>query len=197
LICVQNNGKVKWYRSTDCLWSSAAHIENKVSVDISWAGLETFFVDFLGVAALDIHMVYDDLKWKAESVEASIDQIKQNLRAFNTFLVGTTERLDPEPILKGSLFPVRFLDGHVELCSAETEFAIVDRKHLGDLFDKKAKLLDFSLAEVNELKPFFCWTGLESRYLSAVVKEVTVAAADLRQQSPKHPFKTKAYALSR
>lgn len=143
-------------------------------------------------------MVYDDLKRKAESVEASVDQIKQNLRVFNTFLVGTTERLDPEPILKGSLFPVRFLDGHIELCSAETEFAIVDRKHLGDLFDKKAKLLDFSLTEVNELKPFFHWTGLESRYLSAVVKEVT--AADLPpqgQQSPKHPFKTRAHALSR
>jgi hypothetical protein len=173
-------------------------MKNKVSIDISWAGLETFFVGFLGVAVLDIHMVYDDLKRKAESVEASVDQIKQNLWALNTFLASTTERLDPEPILKGHLFPVQFVDGHVELCSTKTDFAIVDRKHLGDLFDKKAKLLDFSLTEVNKLKPFFRWTGLESRFLSAAVKEVTVANLPLQeQQSPKHPFKTRAYALSR
>ncbi len=142
--------------------------------------------------------MYDDLKRKAESGEASVDQIKQNLRAFNTFLVSTTERLDPKPILEGSLFPVRLVDGHVELCSTKTEFAIADRKHLGDLFDKKAKLLYFSLTEVNELKPFFRWTGLESRFLSAAVKEFTVAELPPQgQQWPKYPFKTRAHALSR
>lgn len=63
----------------------------------------------------------------------------------------------------------RFDDGGYGL----PPFGIVDRQRLGDSFSGKAMPLDSSLEEARLLKPFFAWTGLESRHLSNMVKEIT------------------------
>jgi hypothetical protein len=158
-----------------------------------------FFVDFLGVATLSLQMVYEELKEKGASDRTTVPQVKETIWAFNSFLAAERELPDPEPILNGKLFPVKYPKGPTRLHSAKIAFAIVDRKPLGDAFRDKAKFLDFSLDEVRQLKPFLKWAGLEERYLSATVKEVTAMEGDGQGpiSSPERDIKKKAHALFR
>ena len=90
-------------------------------------------------------------------------------------LASSTPTSSPRKIPESRVFPVKYADGQVALRTTKIKFGIVDRRHLGDSFAGKANLLDFSLEEVRLLKPFFAWTGLENRYLSKIVKEISQA----------------------
>ena len=65
-------------------------------------------------------------------------------------------------------------DGEIKLVSAtESEFVIIDREFLMAQFEGKIKLLDCTLSEVRQLRPFFEWANLEQRYLSRTVNKIT------------------------
>lgn len=187
-----------WYKVSQCLWSSATQIRGKVTLNDQYTDMKGFFVDFLGIATLTLQMVYDELKEKGTSKRATVAQVKETLWAFNSFLSAERELPSPEPILKGRLFPV-YDKGQVELQSAETTFAIVDRKPLEDAFRDKARLLDFTLDEVRRLKPFFQWADLEPRYLSTTVKEVSALEGGYQVpiSSLERDIRRKAHALFR
>ena len=101
-------------------------------------------------------------------------EIKDTLWVFNSLLLGQNPLLSPRQILESRIFLVRYPNGQVELRTSRTDFAIVDRQRFGDAFADQAKLLDFRLDEVRRLKPFFQWAGLEYRYLSSMVKEISL-----------------------
>ncbi|OCK73843.1 hypothetical protein K432DRAFT_364328 [Lepidopterella palustris CBS 459.81] len=199
LIFVPAGGDHGWHKASPCLWSSATQIRGKITISDHYASMKTFFVDFLGIATLSLRMVYDELKEMGASDRTTVTEVKETLWAFNSFLSAEKELPKPEPILNGRLFPVRYPDGHTELRSAETPFAIVDRKPLGDAFRGKAKLLDFTLDEVRRLKPFLQWARLEPSYLSTAVKEVSALEGDgqVPISSPERDIRKKAHALFR
>ncbi|RGP70137.1 hypothetical protein FSPOR_4249 [Fusarium sporotrichioides] len=196
-----NIGNVsRWCTVGECLWSSATQIQGRVALNNLYPDLEDFFVNFLGVQELTLSMAYDELKeMGTRDPSPPIAAVKDTIWALNSLLV-TADRLpDRRPVLKGTVFPVKYPNGSVKLQSGRTEFAIVDRKAMGDIFGTQAKTLDFTLDDVRRLQPFVSWLNMESRYLSTSVREIsTVANGRMdKLQSSDREIKQKAEGLYR
>ncbi|CAF3557216.1 unnamed protein product [Fusarium graminearum] len=200
LICFKFGNVSRWYTVSECLWSSATKIRGRVALNDLYPNLEDFFVNFLGVQELTLSMAYDELKEMGTRIPCPpIDAVKDTIWALNSLLV-TADRLpDEKPILKGAAFPVKYPNGSVKLHSGRTEFSIVDRKALGDIFGARAKTLDFTLDEVRRLQPFLSWLNMGSRYLPASVREISTVASESmnKLQSPDREIKQKADGLYR
>lgn len=193
---MRQKGVPGWYRASDCLWSSETAIRGKVTLDESYEELKDFFVHRLGVKSLTLQMVYDELK---QSPNNSPEDVKVAIRSLNEFLQAEAVYLDPEPIRKAKVFPIRYPNGTVSLGSIDVGFAIGDRDKLKTAFEDRISLLDFDLEDIRRLKPFFCWLGLQNRYLSNCVKEETSISTDRGRPilSGKRFLKAKAYYITR
>ncbi|KAK2934816.1 Histidine kinase/HSP90-like ATPase superfamily [Fusarium oxysporum f. sp. vasinfectum] len=196
-----NIGNVsRWYTVGECLWSSATQIRGRVALNDLYPDLEDFFVSFLGVQELTLDMAYDELKEMGSRVPPpSVAAVKETIWALNSLLDTTADPPDEEPIFRGTVFPVRYPNKSVKLQSGRTQFAIADRKALGDIFAPQAKMLDFTLDEVRRLRPFLSWLDLESRYLSTSVREISTVAGGLmdKLQYRDREFRQKADGLFR
>ena len=204
MIFVPKNGQPSWHKSTDCLWSSSAEIQGKAVLNDHYEDLKGFFVGKLGVQTLTLQMIYDELRQAHQQHERTVYDIKNVIWSFNSFLLSQTRQqpqLDPQPVLAARVFAVKYPGGEKRLLSAtDNEFAIIDRDYMATGFEDKIKFLDYTLAEVRQLKPFLEWANLESRYLSRSVKEITSVSdgASARNIStPRRDVKRKAYALLR
>lgn len=192
-------GPQKWYKLSQCLWSAPTSIRGKINLSTVYGGeLEDFFLNKLGVRKLDVDVVYQELL-ELDLKEATVDHVKDLLWTMNSQLELDTPKGSAENLLKRPIIPVRDVGGRVSLQSCNTEFAIVDRKTLDEIFGRRVKVLDFTTNEVCQLRPFIKWAGLEDRYLSRLVKEtsvlnsgVKVPISDLTQDISK-----KAYGLLR
>ncbi|KAJ4027908.1 hypothetical protein NW752_000157 [Fusarium irregulare] len=196
-----NAGNVsRWYTVSECLWSSATQIRGRVALNDLYPSLDDFFVGFLGVQELTLDMAYDELKEMGARVPSPpIAAVKETIWALNSLLSSTEHRPDEEPVSRGAVFPVKHPNGSVKLQSGCTQFAIADRKTLGDIFGPQAKTLDFTLDEVRRLRPFLSWLNLESRYLSNSVREIsTVSGGSMdKLQSPDREIDQRAECLYR
>jgi len=196
-----NAGNVsRWYTVSECLWSSATQIRGRVALNDLYPDLEDFFVSFLGVQELTLGMAYDELKEMGARVPSPpIAAVRETIWALNSLLPSTGHLPDKEPVFRGAIFPVKYPNGSVKLQSGCTQFAIADRKTLGDIFVPHAKTLDFTLDEVRLLRPFLSWLNLESRYLSTSVREIsTVAGGGMEKlQSPDREINQRAEGLYR
>jgi len=159
-----------------------------------YADLESFFVNDLGVKTMTARMVYDKLK----GTDLSLEDAKQTLHTFNSLLlVSVRDEFDPVPILEQKVFPVRFPKGEVRLQTGGSDFALIDRQSLGDDFRDVARFLDFNVDDIRTLQPLIKWTGLDDRYLSKAVKEISSVAPDETRpiSSPNRNIHSKAQAL--
>ncbi|KAM7185751.1 hypothetical protein V8F20_011688 [Naviculisporaceae sp. PSN 640] len=205
LIFVNKNGQPSWHKTADCLWSSTAEILGKATLNDHYEDLRSFFVDVLGVQTLTLQIVYDDLVESRPQRPRTVNDIKNTIWSFNSLIQTEPDmrrQLDPEPVLKASVFPVRYPgDGGKRLVSAkDVEFAIVDREHLAGRFEGRIKFLDYDLAEVRRLQPFLEWCNLGHRYISRSVKEITSVSSGQtgRSISNSHrDIKRKAHAILR
>ncbi|KAH9997392.1 hypothetical protein F4779DRAFT_606565 [Xylariaceae sp. FL0662B] len=188
-----------WHKVTACLWSSATIIPGKTTLNYCYPEMKTFFVDFLGVSTLTLEVAYEALKKKGLSDRTTVSEMKQELWQFNSLLSTSKNTLDPKPVLEGRTFPVKLPDGSVQLLSTSTDFAIVDRKALGDIFSTMAKMLDFTLDEVHRLEPFLQWAGIDDRRLSVKVAEITTPTdnGEFSVRESNRNIKSRAYALCR
>lgn len=187
----------QWFKPSQCLWSSPTSIRNKINLSSIYdSKLEKFFVETLGVRRLDANLVYQELL-ELSAGEATVDQVKDLIFTLNSQI--ETEENDSVEFSRLPILPVRDFGGNVSLDANGTGFAIVDRKKLHDIFRGRVKLLDFSLEEVCQLRPFIRWAGIEGRYLSRLVKETsTLNSTDKRPISdPYQDLKKKAYGLLR
>ncbi|KPM37810.1 hypothetical protein AK830_g8763 [Neonectria ditissima] len=189
-----------WYSIAQCLWSSATQIQGRIPLNDLYPDLETFFVGSLGVQELTIQMAYEELREMGTREPApSVAKVKETIWAFNSLLDSEGFFNGAQDIVSGRIFPVRYPDGSVMLQTSRTQFAIADRKALREIFRPRAKLLDFSLDEVRRLKPFLEWLDIESRYLSAMVREIsTVSGGRMdRLRYPDREIRQKAHAFFR
>ncbi|KAF5251673.1 hypothetical protein FANTH_3283 [Fusarium anthophilum] len=165
LIFLRQDDGPKWYKTSDCLWSSTAPIRGKVTLDETYEDLKELFVAKLGVKSLTMQMVYDELR---QSPESSVEDIKVALFSLNDFLQIEDGNWDPEPIRAAKIFPVVYPDGTTALRSMDVGFAIADRGNLRSKFADQIALLDFELEDIHRLRPLFSWLKIQQRYLSRV-----------------------------
>jgi hypothetical protein len=190
-----------WRRPSACLWSSATTIDGKAAINTLYPELEQLFTTVLWVPRMTLAMVHEELLGAAASGNASTERIKQLLFTFNSLLAGGSKPPPPGLLLKCRLFPVRLPGGggEVKLVSAETEFFIVDRDDLCAAFGGRVRCLDFWLTEVCRMRPFLAWAGLEARYLSRCLEEVSRVNGGVEWpvKDPRRDVKRKAYGLLR
>ncbi|KAB8212048.1 hypothetical protein BDV34DRAFT_219262 [Aspergillus parasiticus] len=161
-----------WYKSSQCLWSKVTNIDGMVALNDEYEGLSELFVDVLGVRTLTLEMVIEKLVDQG-STSASVEKVKETIWLLNNYFQKDEDVPDSQAIRDSKVFPVRDLNGQVELRSYDEAFSIADRKHLYDWFAGKANFLDFNANDIHRLEPFLNWVGLERRYLSASVKEIS------------------------
>ncbi|KAM5346360.1 hypothetical protein ACJ41O_009365 [Fusarium nematophilum] len=199
LIYAKSGSGSNWHKPSDCIWSSETDLNGTVTLTEHYEDLKGFFVDFVGVKTLTMDMVYQELIRLGSSPEATVKLVKSNLWVLNSF-ISTSDRLpDTKQLLRRKVFPVRDPGGQVSLQSLATDFIIVDRTHLGDIFRPRVRALDFPFDEVRRLAPTLGWLGMETRYLSRMVKEHSRVDGAGRNplSSPQRRITPKAYALYR
>jgi hypothetical protein len=152
----------------------------KTCLESLYPDLAGLFVDCFGVPKLNFALVYQQLVEVGGTVP-TIAYAKNLLWSLAALLTAENE-LRPSFGDKATLcrvFPVNLPDGRTQLLTALDSFAIVDRQHYALYLKDKIKVLDFSMDEVRNLKPFIKWAGLTERYLSRLVVERTVVEDDL------------------
>ncbi|KAI5457847.1 hypothetical protein BGZ63DRAFT_416929 [Mariannaea sp. PMI_226] len=162
-----------WHRVSGCLWSSVTEIRGRAVLEHHYESLKSFFVDVLGVQTLSLQLVYEELKLLGGSTSASVKQVEEKIFVFNSFLKDSDDygKLDPKELRRKKIFPVKHPNGEVELCTAEINFAIVDRTHLGEYFGARIKTLNFGFGQLRSLEAFLHWVGLQDRFISGMVRE--------------------------
>ncbi|KAI9372834.1 hypothetical protein BJX61DRAFT_542344 [Aspergillus egyptiacus] len=187
----------EWHRPSQCLWSTTTDIKGMVALNDVYEDLFSFFVELLGVRTLTLEMVHDKLVEQGRG-PTSVNEVKETIWLLNSYLQGEEEPPSPRKLLASKVFPVKYRDGIVRLCSSAVEFSIIDRKHLSHFFSDHVKALDFGLNEVLRLAPFLRWARLEARYLSASVKEISAHSGEShRLTSPGRNIAQKAHGLLR
>jgi hypothetical protein len=186
-----------WHTIPQCLWSSATRIPGKVTLNTDYEEIRDFFLNILSIPEMTLQVVYDKLK--NDDLDFSVEEVKIDLLEFSSLLTSDNSKLDPRPVLRNRIFPVKSPNGVIKLQDGSRGFAIVDRINLRTDFAKKAKYLDFNLNEVRRIQPFIQWAGLEDRYLSTGVKEIFYAETTSTRpiSSPDRDIKRKAHALLR
>ncbi|KAI1353752.1 hypothetical protein F5Y01DRAFT_50390 [Xylaria sp. FL0043] len=182
LIYAPGDGSDCWHTVSQCIWSSATHIQGRVPLNEVYPDLEEFFTDFLGVARLTLKMAYDELKSKEKRNPApSLREIKDTIFVLNSLLSAPSDSgddLDSRGLLECKIFPVRHPTANhqtdVRLTTGRAEFAIIDRQLFYEAFESQVKFLDFTLDEIRRLEPFISWLNFSRRYLSVAVKEISI-----------------------
>ncbi|GFF57726.1 hypothetical protein IFM61392_07789 [Aspergillus lentulus] len=198
LIYYESDDKKTWYIPSECLWSTVTDIKGMIALNDAYEDLDGFFTELIGVRTLTLQMVYDKLVEQG-SGKSSAEEVKRTIWLLNSYMQNENDLPSPSQALKAKVFPVRYPTGSVELCSSAVDFAIADRKHLLDFFSNKAKFLDFNVNEIARLEPFLQWTGLDRRYLSSLIKEISTVRGDSHKSltSSDRNIARKAYGLLR
>ncbi len=195
----QLGSSAAWFSPSACLWSSPTRLAGKAIIDGLYPDLKLLFTKVLGVSRITLDVVYESLL-KAASVNTSANQMKRLLLTLNSLLPTASNPPRPDRLLQSCSFPVRapWKDG-VTLVSCEAEFFIIDRDDMFAIFGNRVRCLDFSLHEVCLMKPFIEWAGLESKYLSRCIEEVSRVHGDVQWpiRDRKRDIRRKAYGLLR
>ncbi|KAI6758771.1 hypothetical protein HG530_011011 [Fusarium avenaceum] len=169
LIFAKSQGRMGWYKIRDCVWPSNTSLGGKATLSDLYVGLKEFFVNKLGVEDSEPSTPYAELKHPSRR---SVEDIKATIMQLSSLLRTTIVFLNPEPIRKSKIFPVKDLNGTVSLYSVDADFFIKDTLLYEDWLCHLS-VLDFNIQEFQRLKPFFSWLGIEDRYLSRGVEEQT------------------------
>ncbi|KAI1377806.1 hypothetical protein F4677DRAFT_458573 [Hypoxylon crocopeplum] len=162
-----------WHQASDCVWSKAARLRGRVSLNDDYEALEELFVGFLGIKLVDLPMAIDELKEAGSKNSTSVPEIKDSIWTVNSLLSTESNPPKPSALMKSSILPIRHPHGGVTRGITAIEYFIVDREPLRQLFESKVKLLDFTLEEAVRLNPFLTWIDAHDRRLSHCVKETT------------------------
>ena len=77
------------------------------------------------------------------------------------------------------------------------EFAIVENTVHRDAFNNKINVLDFSLEEIRDTRPLLLAMGLEERFSSKLVKEVTDVKGGSQHRKMTRDLRIKSQAIVR
>jgi hypothetical protein len=156
-----------WMAPKQCTWGSVADVGGKINIDAIYPFLQNLFVDFLDVEQFSLAEIINKLArlWRTNP---SIDRIKMLIWDINS---RSPAPEDLQCLRHGKVFPVRTVNGTVEIFSWEDEFVVVDRQDLANAFEGQLNKLDFTLEEIHGLRWFIKGLDLHHRYLSQLVSE--------------------------
>ncbi|KAF5639265.1 hypothetical protein F52700_4117 [Fusarium sp. NRRL 52700] len=167
LIYVPHQANRKWYKLSECIWSSEGASQDEISLESLYADLSTLFVSFLDVPKISASLVYQHIL----NIGNTIQPIPEIKKLIWSLLDSLNTNRGPSSVYADKIkacrvFPVMGLSGEVQPASALGSFYINDRPIYAAVMKGKANILDFSVEEVHRLKPVIEWLDLTDRYLS-------------------------------
>ncbi|KAF4973514.1 hypothetical protein FSARC_211 [Fusarium sarcochroum] len=136
-----------WHKTSQCLWSSETEMHGWAILESHYTDLRRFFVELLGVKTLSLELVYNELLQLGSSPDTTINQVKANIWTLNTFITISSTLPDAAKLRNSKILPVKHPQGPETICDSTTDFAIVDRMHLGSLFEHRVPTLGFTFDE--------------------------------------------------
>ena len=174
----------RWRPPSQCVWvESSVKIPWKASVADAYPLKKTFFTSVLKISEPTVEMYIGSLIAEAKG-RASATQIKETMALICGLGVG---ELDLSSLVEAKVLPVKLANGVSSFASASSkesfvDFVIVENTIHWDAFKSRIAVLDFSLEEIRDTRPLLLAMGLEARFSSKLVKEVT----DVREGSQDH-----------
>ncbi len=168
--------KNAWRPPSQCVWvESSVKIPWKDSIADAYPLKKAFFTTVLKISEPTVEMYIDSLKAEAKRKAPAAQKIKETMALICGLGVGETNL---SSLIKAKVLPVKLANGVASFASASpkddfVDFAIVQYIIHWDAFKGKIVVLDFSLEEIRDTKPLLLAMGLEERFSSKLVKEVT------------------------
>ena len=159
--------------------------------------LRDFFRDGLRISPAVLGTLVQGLCSLAQG-QPSIVGVKEMIWAISSM---DPERQDLIPLVPCNILPVRRVrhgSAEVSLQNCGSNFSVVDRMKLADIFTGHIGFLDFSLEEVRQLDPFLQALDLSKKFLSRVCTEETACSDDgVLNMDLTQEFNYRAYYLLR
>lgn len=191
--------KNAWRPPSLCVWvESSVKIPWKASIADAYPLKKTFFTTVLKISAPTVEMYIDSLKAKAKE-KASAAQLKETMALICGLGVGET---DLSSLVEAKVLPVKLANGVGSFASASpkdnsVDFAIMENIIHWDAFKGKIVVLDFSLEEIRDTRPLLLAMGLEGRFSSKLVKEVTDVRGGCQDHEMTRNLRIKSQAIVR
>jgi hypothetical protein len=187
-----------WFAPSQCIWASPVPITGKAILDALYSDdLRPFFRDRLRISPATLGTLVEGLCSLAHG-QPSITAVKEMIWAISAM---DLEKSDLIPLISCNILPVRTTrlgSAEVSLQSRGSNFTVIDRTKLADIFREHVGFLDFSLEEVRQLDPFLHALDLSKKYLSRVCREETACSDDgVLDVDLTEKFKDRAYYLLR
>lgn len=189
-----------WHKLSTCLWSTPFPLAGFQDLSKIYPDLEDFFVRRLRVKKASTSMLINDVKRMSEQASPKIDDIRARLIEIGMMVSkGSMDGNIRKALDK--LKDVKFLPKQEDattnvLVGVMDTFAIPDHPRYCDAFVEHYVMLDFSVEEVHILHRIFQYLSLTPRYLSTMVREVSIVEDDAGEdESLSQQLQTKAYAL--
>ena len=173
-----------WFPPSQCVWvDSSVKIPGKASIADTYPLRESFFTTVLTISKPTINMYVDSLIAEAKG-KTSAAHIKETMALICS--LGVAED-DFSSLVDAKVLPVKLANGARSFAAASSKddgvnFAIMENTIHRGAFESKIGVLDFSLEEIRNTRPLLLALGLEERFSSKLVKEVT----DVRGGSQDH-----------
>jgi hypothetical protein len=183
-----------------CLWNSPFTLTGYHDLAEIYPTLEDLFTKHLMVKNITPRMLVNEIVRMATLKKPKIRSIKERLIGVGLMFAkaGISEEDESalEALSKVKFLPKKVADGTSVLVAITDEFAIPDHQRYYDALEAHNVLLDFDVADVQILHVLFETLGLEDRYLSMAVKEISTTGIDCIQDSTlSRQLREKAYAL--
>jgi hypothetical protein len=160
--------------------------------------LKPFFLEQLGISPASLSTLVAEV-FDLATRHPTVQRVKELIWAIN----GMRPSSNDLNILSTSNFlPVRVPQPgavhEIEFRTCQSDFAIVDRIKLADIFEGRVEFLDFNLEEILQLEPFLRSLDLGSKYLSLLCREETDCQGEsLLDNRLTADFNDRAYDLLR
>ena len=159
--------------------------------------LRDFFQDGLKISPAVLGTLVQGLCSLAQG-QPSIADVKEMIWAISAM---DPKKRDLTPLVPCNILPVRRVrhsSAEVSLQNCGSNFSVVDRTKLADIFRDHVGFLDFSLEEVRQLDPFLQAMDLSKKFLSCVCTEETACSDDgVLDMDLTQEFNDRAYYLLR
>jgi hypothetical protein len=189
-----------WHTLETCVWHSPFALSDFQDLSPLYNSLEEFFVKRLNVKKASPSLLINEVKRMADTPSPRVHDIRTRLIEIGMMLARTSidESVSKALMsLKDTKFlPKKMNDGVSVLVGKTDDFAIADHHRYCDALADQDVLLEFDVHEVQILHVVFEHMGLTQRYLSAMVREVSMVGETLLEDEQlSQQLHAKAYAL--
>jgi len=189
-----------WHSLETCLWNAPFPLIGYQDLATIYPTLENFFVKCLKLKKPDPSILINEVRRIASGDEPNVPEIKERLVGIGMLL--TRGAIDDriahalDALRDVNFLPMLADDGMPLLLGVKDNFAITDHQRYAEAFGESRVLLDFAKEEVAIMHVMFRHLGLEHRYLSATVREVSMVGEEsIADEGLSQQMQAKAYAL--